>query len=81
MYQNILYLFILTTTDLSVFIVFSILHKNGIINILPENLQEDAIPSTVHILSSAIRNRILKYKGTVNNINTNDSISYGTGIC
>ena len=80
MYQNILYLFILTITDLSVFIVFSILHKNGIINILPENLQEDEIPSTVHILSSAIRNRILKYKGTVNNINTNDSISYGTGI-
>lgn len=65
---------------MSVFIVFSILHKNGIINILPENIQEDEIPSTVHILSNAIRNKILKYKGTENNINTNDSITYGTGI-
>ena len=70
----------MTITDLSVFIVFSILHKNGIINILPENIQEDEIPSTVHILSNAIRNKILKYKGTENNINTNDSITYGTGI-
>ena len=34
----------------------SILHKNGILNCLPDSLQEDEIPSDVYGLSSTIRN-------------------------
>ena len=57
-----------------------ILHENDIIIWLPESLQEDEIPSTIHCLSNTIRNKIFNYKNTVKNINTNDARTYGTGI-
>ena len=34
----------------------SILHKNDILNCLPDSLREDEIPSSVYGLSSTIRN-------------------------
>ena len=42
-----------------------ILHENDIIIWLPESLQEDEIPSTIHCLSNTIRNKIFNYKNTV----------------
>ena len=58
----------------------SILHNEDVINKLPQQFQNDDVPSIVYSLSSTIRNKIFNYKQTVNNINTEDSITYGTGI-
>lgn len=49
-------------------------------NYLPESLNEHEIPSAVHNLSNPIRNKIFNYKSTVENINTDDTRTYGTSI-
>ena len=46
------------------------------ITFLPEGLREDEISSTVF----TIRNKIFNCKGTVNNINTNDTSTYRTAL-
>ena len=58
------------------------MHENGIINSLPEILQEDEISSTDD-LSSTIRNEFSKYKDIrypYNNINTENTTTYRAGI-
>ena len=59
-----------------------ILYENEI-NCLPERLQEDEIPSAIYVaiytLFNTIRNKNFNYKGTVNNINTDDTITYEIG--
>ena len=57
-----------------------ILHEPDIIKNLPESLQREEVPSTVYSLSNTIRNKIFNYKKTVENINTVDTVTYGTGI-
>ena len=47
---------------------------------LPEQFQNDETPSIVYSLSNTIRNKILNYKETVNNIDTNDEETFGTGL-
>ena len=56
----------------------AILHNQDVINCLPESLQNDEVPSTVYKLTNTIRNKIFNYKETVNNINKDDNVSYGT---
>ena len=58
----------------------SILNNNDIRNHLPDPLKEDEVPSPVYNLSNTIRNKIFNYKDTVNSININDKLSYGTNI-
>ena len=41
---------------------------------------EDDIPSTVYSLYNAIRNKFFNYENKVNNINTNDTRTYGIDI-
>ena len=71
-------LYLFTFTILAFIHLNSILHKNDIINCLPESLQENKIPSAAYSLSHTIRNKIFNYKSTVNNINTNDTSTHGT---
>ena len=49
-------------------------------NYLPESIREHEVPSTVYSLSNPIRNKIFNYKSTVENINTDDTRTYGTSI-
>ena len=47
---------------------------------LPVQFQNDETPSIVYSLGNTIRNKILNYKDTVQNIDTNDSETFGTGL-
>ena len=58
----------------------SILNDNQIRNSLPDPPKDDEVPSTVLSLANTMRNKILSYKETVNNINTTYTLIYGTGI-
>ena len=58
----------------------SILHEDDVVNLLPDSLQQEEVPSVVYRLGTTIRNKLFNYKETVNSINTNDLESYGTGI-
>ena len=58
----------------------SILHDDNVMNALPENLKAEEPPSIIYTLGSTIRNKIFNYKDTVNNINTSDLDTFGTGI-
>ena len=53
----------------------SILHLDTVINLFPNELKIDEPPSAVYSLG-----KILNYKDTVSSIDTNDDITYGTGI-
>ena len=58
----------------------SILNDNQIRNSLPDPPKDDEVPSTVFSLANTMRNKMFSYKETVNNINTTDTLIYGTGI-
>ena len=58
----------------------SILHDDEVIHLLPINLKMDDQPSIIYTLGSTIRNKIFNYKDTVENINTSDLETFGTGI-
>lgn len=50
-------------------------------SLLPDILNTDEnIPSIVYSLEGTIRNKIFNYKQTVADIDTNDQITYGTGL-
>ena len=57
-----------------------ILHDKEIINLLPESLKDDDVPSVVYSLGKTIRNKIFNYKDAVNNIDIHDHETYGTGL-
>jgi len=57
-----------------------ILRKKDIISKLPEQLQNEDPPLLVYSLSSTIRNKIFNYKDTVNNIDINADLGYGTNL-
>ena len=58
----------------------SILRNDEVKGKLPEQFRNDETPSVVYNLSSTIRNKILNYKDTVQNINTTDRETFGTGL-
>ena len=58
----------------------SILHLDIVKNLFPNKLKIDEPPSVVYSLGKTIRNKILNYKETVSSVDTNDDITYGTGI-
>ena len=57
-----------------------ILRHKDIISKLPEKLQIEELPSILYSLSPTIRNKLFNYKETVNNIDINDQITYGTQL-
>ena len=58
----------------------SILHDEDVRSKLPDQFREEDSPSVVFSLTGTIRNKILNYKDTVSNIDTNDSDTFGTGL-
>ena len=58
----------------------NILRNPDVKSKLPNYFQNDDSPSVVYNLSSTIRNKILNYKETVNNIDINDHDRFGTGL-
>ena len=58
----------------------SILRNDEVKGKLSDQFRNDETPSVVYSLGSTIRNKILNYKDTVQNINTNDSDTFGTDI-
>ena len=58
----------------------NILRNPDVKSKLPNHFQNDDSPSVVYNLSSTIRNKILNYKETVNNIDINDPDTFGTGL-
>ena len=58
----------------------SILHEDDVIDLLPNPLRLEEVPSIVYSLGSTIRNKLFNYKQTVNSINTSDLETYGTGL-
>ena len=58
----------------------SILHLDNVKNLFPDKLKTDEPPSVVYSYGKTIRNKILNYKETASSIETNDHITYGTGI-
>ena len=71
----------MTIKDVSFIHLNFILPEKGIINCLPEKLQEDVIPKTVYSLSNTSRNEFFNYNFTLSNINTDDTITYRADIC
>jgi len=57
-----------------------ILRNHDVIFKLPKMLQAEDPPSIVYSLSSTIRNKLFNYKDTVNNINIDDQLTYGTNL-
>ena len=57
-----------------------ILRNPDVISKLPEKLQSEDPPSIVYNLTSTIRNKIFNYRDTVNNIDVNDQLTYGTNL-
>ena len=58
----------------------NILRDNEVTSNLPEVFINDETPSVVYRLGKTIRNKILNYKDTVHNIDTNDQATFGTNI-
>ena len=58
----------------------SILRNDEVKAKLPDQFQSDETPSIVYSLGNTIRNKILNYKDTVQNIDTNDRETFGTGL-
>ena len=58
----------------------STLHLDNVKNLFPDKLKIDKPAPVVHSLGKTIRNKILNYKEIVCSIDTNDYITYGTGI-
>ena len=58
----------------------SILHEDDVNSKLPNQFREDDSPAVVYSLTNTIRNKILNYKDTVNNIDINDAETFGTGL-
>ena len=58
----------------------TILRNEGVKSKLPDQFRNDETPSIVYSLGSTIRNKILNYKDTVQNIDISDSETFGTGI-
>ena len=58
----------------------TILRNEDVKSKLPVKFRNDETPSIVYSLGSTIRNKILNYKDTVQNIDTNDSDTFGTGL-
>ena len=58
----------------------SIFHLDIVKNLFPDKLKINEPPSVVDSLGKTIRNKILNYEETVSSIDTNDDITYGTGI-
>ena len=57
-----------------------ILRNQNVITKLPDKMQTEDPPSIVYNLCSTIRNKLFNYKETVNNIDVNDQVTYGTGL-
>ena len=57
-----------------------ILHLTIVKNLFLDKLKIAEPPSAVYSLSKTIKNEILNYKEIVSSIDTNDAITYGTGI-
>ena len=57
-----------------------ILRNDDVKATLPVQFQNDESPSVVYSLCNTIRNKILNYKDTVQNIDTNDVETFGTGL-
>ncbi len=57
-----------------------ILRNDDVKATLPVQFQNDESPSIVYSLGNTIRNKILNYKDTVQNIDTNDVETFGTGL-
>ena len=57
-----------------------ILRNSDVISELPDKLQSEDPPSIVYNLSSTIRSKIFNYRETVNDIDVNDQLTYGTKI-
>ena len=58
----------------------SILRKQEVISLLPQEIQQKDPPSIVFSLGKTIRSKIFNYKQTVESIDTKDLVTYGTGI-
>ena len=58
----------------------TILRNEGVKSELPDQFRNDETPSIVYSLGSTIRNKILNYKDTVQNIDLSDSETFGTGL-
>ena len=58
----------------------SILRNQEVVSLLPEILQQKDPPSVVFSLGNTIRSKLFNYKQTVESIDTEDSVTYGTGI-
>ena len=57
-----------------------ILRNRDVISKLPDQLQAEDPPSIVYNLSSTIRSKIFNYRETVNDIDINDLLTYGTNL-
>ena len=58
-----------------------ILHRDHLVNLLPETLQsEENFPSVVYSLESTIRNKIFNYKQTVADIDIDDRAKYNNTL-
>jgi len=57
-----------------------ILRDPDVISKLPDQLQSEDPPSVVYNLSSTIRKKIFNYRETVNDIDVNDHLTYGTNL-
>ena len=57
-----------------------ILRNSDVISELPDQLQSEDPPSIVYSLSSTIRSKIFNYRETVNDIDINDRVTYGTKL-
>lgn len=57
-----------------------ILRNPNVASKLPEKLKDENPPSIVYSLTSTIRNKIFNYKETVNTIDTDDLLTFGTNL-
>ena len=58
----------------------SIINHPDVLSTYPLAGDEDKIPVVIYRLYPSIRSKIFNYKETVANIDTNDNVSFGTGI-
>jgi hypothetical protein len=57
-----------------------ILHNPDVISKLPDQLQAEDPPSIIYNLTPTIRSKIFNYRETVNAIDINDQLTYGTNL-
>ena len=59
----------------------NVFHQEEVRSLLPDLLNEDEnLPAIVYSLEGPILNKIFNYKQTVADIDTNDLVTYGTGL-